>query len=108
MLLARGLRLGGIQTFPDPLDFLVTLQWWLHPAELSRIPSQPSSRYTFLSSPLPPGATRSPQSSSLVRWAWAVGTTQQGQSLYFDSLPEDRLALCQLSHIPGQQEAMIF
>ena len=57
LLLARGLRLGGIQTFPAPLDFLVTLQWWLHPVELSRIPSQPSSRYTFLSSPLLPGAT---------------------------------------------------
>ena len=38
LLLARGLRLGGIQTFPAPLDFLVTLQWWLHPAEFSPNP----------------------------------------------------------------------
>ena len=77
LLLIRGLRLGGIQAFPVPLDFLVTLQWWLHPTEFYRIPSQHSSRNTFLSSPLSPGATRSPQSSSLARWAWAVSATQQ-------------------------------
>ena len=90
LLLARGLRLGGIQTFPAPLDFLVTLQWWLHPAELSRIPSQPSSGYTFLSSSLPPGAIRSPQSSSLACWAWAVGSARKWQFLRFNSLPEER------------------
>ena len=38
LLLAQGLRLGGIQTFPAPLDFLVTLQWRLLPAELSPNP----------------------------------------------------------------------
>ena len=108
MLLAGWLRLGGIQTFPEPLDFLVTLQWWLHPVELSGIPSQPSSRYTFLSSPLPSGATRSPQSCSLARWAWAVGSGRQGQFLCFESLPEDRQALSQLNHTPGQQERVIF
>ena len=56
LLLAQGLRSGVIQTFPTHLDFLVTLQWWLHSAELSQIPSQPSSRYTSLSFSLTPGA----------------------------------------------------
>ena len=77
LLLSRGLWLGGIQTFPAPLDFLVTRQRRLLPAELSRILSKPISRYTFLSSPLPSGATRSPQSCSLARWAWAVSATRQ-------------------------------
>ena len=53
LLLARGLWIGGIQTFPAPLDFLVTRQRRLLPAELSKIPSQPLSRYTFLSSSPP-------------------------------------------------------
>ena len=52
-LLVRGLPLGGIQPFPAPLDNLVTRQRRLLLAELSRIPSQPLSRYTFLSPPLP-------------------------------------------------------
>ena len=108
LLLARGLQLGEIQTFPAPLDFLVTQQRWLLPVELSRIPSQPLSRYTFLSSPLPSGATRSPQSCSLACWAWDVGSVQQGQFLCFESLPEHRQALCQLSYIPGQQETVNF
>ena len=107
LLLAQGLRSGVIQTFPTHLDFLVTLQWWLHSAELSQIPSQPSSRYTSLSFSPPPGATRSPQSCSLARWTWAVGSALQGQFLCFKSLP-DRQALYQLSHIPGQQETVNF
>ena len=107
-LLSRGLWLGGIQTFPAPLDFLITRQRRVLPAELSRILSQPISRYTFLSSPLPSGATRSPQSCSLARWAWAVGSGRQGHFLCFESLPEDRKALSQLSHTPGQQETVIF
>ena len=108
LLLALRLRLGGIQTFPTPHDFLVALQWWLYPAELPRIPSQPSSRYTFLSSLLPPGATRSSQSSSLARWAWVVGSVQQGQFRCFESLPDYRQALSQLNHIPGKQERVNF
>ena len=76
-LLSRGLFLGGIQTLPIPLDFLVIRQRRVLPAELSQILSQPISRYTFLSSPLPSGATRSPQSSSLVRCAGAVSETRQ-------------------------------
>ena len=108
LLLAQRLWLGGIQTFPTPQDFLVTLQWWLHPAELSRIPCQPSYRYTSLSFSLPPGATRSPQSCSLARWAWTVGSVRQGQLRCFESLPEERQALSQLNHIPGQQERVNF
>ena len=102
-LLSRGLWLGGIQTFPAPLDFLVTRQRRALPAELSQI----LSRYTFLSSPLPSGATRSPQSCFLARWAWTVGSGQQGHFLCFESLP-GRQGLNHLSHIPGQQETVIF
>ena len=75
-LLALGLWLGGIQTFPTPLDFLVTRQKRALPAELSRILSQSLSRHTFLSSPIPSGVTRSPQSSCLARWAWVVNATR--------------------------------
>ena len=108
LFLAQGLRLLGIQTFPAPRDFLVVLQWWLHPAKLSRLPSQLPSRYTFLYFSLPPGAIKFPQLSCLARWAWAMGSARQGQFLCFDSLPEDRQALCQLSHIPGHQETVNF
>ncbi|KAK7799982.1 hypothetical protein U0070_003128 [Myodes glareolus] len=85
---------GKFKFLPTPSRSLkvqeVTRQRWVLPAELSRILSQPISRYTFLSSP-PSGATRSPQSCSLARWAWAVGSGRQGQFLSFESLPEDSI-----------------
>ncbi|KAK7798096.1 hypothetical protein U0070_006500 [Myodes glareolus] len=52
--------------------------------------------------------TRSPQSCSLARWAWAVGSVRQGQLWCFESLPQDRQVLSQLNHIPGQQERVNF
>ena len=40
-------------------------------------PSQHSSKYTFISSSLLPGAIRYPQLCCLASWAWAVGTNWQ-------------------------------
>ena len=49
----------------------------------------------------------SSESGSLALCAWVVGSAWQGQFLCFESLP-DRQALIHLSHIPGQQETVIF
>ena len=46
--------------------------------------------------------------TALARWAWSVGSVRQGQLRCFESLSEDRQALSQLNHIPGQQERVNF